>query len=43
MRRKKPDLMVVLAVLIGLGVLVTEITYGQTFSSSPTGRTAQSR
>jgi hypothetical protein len=32
MRRKKPDLMVVLAVLIGMGVLVTEITYGQVFS-----------
>lgn len=32
MRRKKPDLMVVLAVLIGMGVLVTEITYGEVFS-----------
>ena len=32
MRRKKPDLMVVLAVMIGLGVLVTEVTYGQVFS-----------
>ncbi len=31
MRRKKPDLMVVLAVLIGLGVLVTEVTYGNVF------------
>lgn len=26
--RKKPDIIVMLAVLIGLGVLVTEITYG---------------
>lgn len=34
MRRKKPDLMVVLAVLIGLGVLVTEVTYGEVFSPS---------
>lgn len=42
MRKKKPDLMVVLAVLIGLGVLVTEITYGQTFSSQ-TVRATQSR
>jgi hypothetical protein len=42
MRRKKPDLMVVLAVLIGLGVVVTEITYGQTFSSQ-SARTSQSR
>ena len=32
MRRKKPDLMVVLAVLIGMGVLATEITYGEVFS-----------
>jgi hypothetical protein len=32
MRRKKPDLLVVLAVLIGLGVLVTEVTYGQIFT-----------
>lgn len=32
MRRKKPDLIVVLAVLIGLGVVVTEVTYGQIFS-----------
>jgi hypothetical protein len=32
MRRKKPDLMLVLAVLIGLGVLVTEVTYGSVFS-----------
>lgn len=31
MRRKKPDLMVVLAVLIGFGVLVTEVTYGHVF------------
>ena len=34
MRRKKPDLMVVLAVLIGFGVLVTEVTYGQVFTPS---------
>lgn len=32
MRRKKPDLIVVLAVLIGFGVLVTEVTYGDIFS-----------
>jgi hypothetical protein len=34
MKRKKPDLIVVLAVMIGLGVLVTEMTYGQVFSVS---------
>ncbi len=32
MRRKKPDILMVLAVVIGLGVLVTEVTYGQVFS-----------
>ena len=32
MRRKKPDLLVVLAALIGFGMLVTEVTYGQIFS-----------
>jgi len=32
MRRKKPDLIVVLAVLIGLGMLVTEVTYGEVFA-----------
>ena len=32
MRRKKPDLIMVLAVLIGFGVLVTEVTYGKAFS-----------
>lgn len=26
--RKKPDIIVMLAVLIGMGVLVTELTYG---------------
>jgi hypothetical protein len=40
MRRRKPDLIVVLAVLIGLGVLVTEITHGQTFSVQPQGSLA---
>jgi hypothetical protein len=42
MRKRKPDLMVVLAVLIGLGVLVTEVTYGQTFSPE-VNRTTVSR
>ncbi|MCW8918426.1 MAG: hypothetical protein OQL08_06385 [Gammaproteobacteria bacterium] len=37
MRRKKPDLIVVLVVLIGLGVLVTEITHGQAFASQTRG------
>lgn len=32
MRRRKPDLIMVLAVMIGLGVLVTEVTYGSVFS-----------
>lgn len=26
--RRKPDIIVMLAVLIGMGVLVTELTYG---------------
>lgn len=43
MRRKKPDLMVVLAVLIGFGVLVTEVTYGQIFSPSAERTTVVSR
>jgi hypothetical protein len=33
MRKKKPDLMLVLAVLIGFGVLVTEMAHGEIFSS----------
>lgn len=32
MRRKKPDLLVVLAALIGFGVLLTEMTYGAAFA-----------
>lgn len=32
MRRKRPDMIMVLAVLIGLGVLATEVTYGQSFA-----------
>ncbi len=43
MRRKKPDLMVVLAVLIGFGVLVTEVTYGQIFSPQADKTTVVSR
>ena len=43
MRRKKPDLMVVLAVLIGFGVLVTEVTYGQVFSPQAEKATMVSR
>jgi hypothetical protein len=37
MRRKKPDLIMALAVLIGLGVLVTELTHGQAFASQTKG------
>lgn len=33
--RKKPDIIVMLAVLIGMGVLVTELTYGS-MSDAPT-------
>jgi hypothetical protein len=43
MRRKKPDLMVVLAVMIGLGVLVTEVTYGNVLSSPAQKTTVVSR
>jgi hypothetical protein len=43
MRRKKPDLMVVLAVLIGFGVLVTEVTYGQIFTPQAAKTTVVSR
>ncbi|MEN8169774.1 MAG: hypothetical protein ABFS08_06080 [Pseudomonadota bacterium] len=42
MRKRKPDLMVVLAVLIGLGVMVTEVTYGKAFSPE-VNRTTVSR
>lgn len=31
MKRKKPDLILVLAMFIGMGVLLTEISYGQVF------------
>ena len=43
MRRKKPDLIVVLAVLIGFGVLFTEVTYGQIFSPQAERTTVVSR
>jgi hypothetical protein len=43
MRRKKPDLIVVLAVLIGFGVLVTEVTYGEIFSPQAEETTLVSR
>lgn len=33
--RKKPDIIVMLAVLIGMGVLVTELTYGSIGGESP--------
>ena len=33
--RKKPDIIVMLAVLIGMGVLVTELTYGNTEADRP--------
>ena len=33
MKRRKPDLIMVLTVAIGFGVLVTEVTYGKVFSS----------
>jgi len=32
--RRKPDIIVMLAVLIGMGVLVTELTYGITDNNS---------
>ena len=43
MIRKKPDLMVVLAVLIGFGVLVTEVTYGVIFEPQAEKTTLVSR
>ena len=43
MKRKKPDLIVVLAVLIGFGVLATEVTYGQIFTPKAQQATAVSR
>lgn len=43
MRRKKPDLLMVLAVLIGFGVLATEATYGQIFSPQADKTTLVSR
>ncbi|MFO7593703.1 MAG: hypothetical protein R6X15_06630 [Pseudomonadota bacterium] len=33
--RKKPDIIVMLAILIGMGVLVTEITYGSINDDRP--------
>lgn len=33
--RKKPDIIVMLAILIGMGVLVTELTYGYTDEPPP--------
>jgi hypothetical protein len=33
--RKKPDLLVMLAVLIGMGVLVTELAYGMMADNQP--------
>jgi hypothetical protein len=33
--RRKPDIIVMLAVLIGMGVLVTELTYGNTDDTRP--------
>jgi hypothetical protein len=33
--KKKPDIIVMLAVLIGMGVLVTELTYGFTENERP--------
>lgn len=39
--RKKPDIIVMLAVLIGMGVLVTEITYGSMNDETPVQVQAQ--
>lgn len=36
MRRRKPDLMVVLAVVIGMGVLVTGLVEGSVNKDKPT-------
>jgi hypothetical protein len=40
--RKKPDIIVMLAVLIGMGVLVTELTYGS-MGNEHTVQQAQNR
>ncbi len=31
--RKRPDMLVVLAILLGIGVVITELSYGSVFSS----------
>lgn len=41
--RKKPDIIVMLAVLIGMGVLVTELTYGSMSKDTPAQMQSQSR
>lgn len=41
MRKRKPDLMVVLAALIGFGVLVTEMAHGEIFGSNESKVEAQ--
>lgn len=40
--RKKPDIIVMLVVLIGMGVLVTELTYGS-MGNEPQVQQAQNR
>jgi hypothetical protein len=40
--RKKPDIIVMLAVLIGMGVLVTELTFGS-IGAKPPVQQAQNR
>jgi len=43
MKRKKPDLLVVLAVIIGMGMLATELTYGGAFASDEGARIVSQR
>ena len=34
MKKKRPDLIVVLAILLGVGVVVTELSYGSVFPNA---------
>jgi len=33
-KKKRPDLIVVLAVLLGIGIIVTELSYGSVFPNA---------
>ncbi|MDH3355203.1 MAG: hypothetical protein OEL79_08330 [Chromatiales bacterium] len=35
MKKRRPDLIVVLAILLGIGIVVTEISYGSVFANAP--------